>query len=104
MAKIIDISSKLSKDKPVIVIEGKSYEIDDSLLTVMKFEEISGNGGTTGMIEGMKVALGKGAEEIGIEKMRFQNVKVLFLAVVAAMQDISYEEAEARFQSFENAN
>ena len=101
MAKIINISDKLSFDKPSIQIGEKTYEVNDSLETVMKFEEVYGDGDTQGMLECLKVALGEAAfAEVQFEKMRFRNIQVWFIAINAAMQDATYEEVEARFQKF----
>ena len=101
MAKIINISDKLSLDKPSIQIGEKTYEVNDSLETVMKFEEIYGDGDTQSMIECLKVALGEAAcEELQFEKMRFKNLQVVFIAINAAMQDMDYEVVEARFHQF----
>lgn len=99
MAKIINISDKLSLEKPVIQVGEKQYVVDDSLATVLKFEEQSDVGDTQGMLESMKVALGEAAyEELSFETMSFKNIQVWFFAVMAAMQDVDYEELEARFR------
>lgn len=104
MAKIINISDKLSMDKPVIQVGEKTYTVNDSLETVMKFEESYGDGDTQSMLECMKVALGdKAYKEMKFEKMPFKNVQVWFFAVMAAMQDMTYEEVEARFHQFNEA-
>lgn len=98
MAKIINISDKLSLEKPVIQVGEKQYVVDDSLTTVMKFEEQYGGGDIQGMLECMATALGKAAcEEMSFETMSFKNIQVWFFAVMAAMQDVEYEEIEARF-------
>lgn len=102
MAKIINISDKLSLEKPVIQIGEKTYVVNDSLETVMKFEEQYGDGDIAGMLECMKTALGsKAYTEVKFEKMSFKNVQVWFFAVMAAMQDMTYEEVEARFHKFD---
>ena len=70
MAKIINISDKLSFDKPCIQVGEKSYPVNDSLETVMKFEEVYGDGDIKSMLECLKVALGQAAyEELDFEKM-----------------------------------
>lgn len=102
MAKIINISDKLSLEKPVIQVGDKSYVVNDSLETVMKFEEQYGDGDIQGMLECMKVALGnKAYTEMKFEKMSFKNIQVWFFAVMAAMQDVDYEDIEARFRKFD---
>lgn len=104
MAKIINISDKLSLEKPVIQVGDKTYTVNDSLETVMKFEEQYGDGDIHGMLECMKVAIGETAyEKMAFEKMSFKNIQVWFFAVMAAMQDMSYEDVEARFRQTQQA-
>lgn len=102
MAKIINISDKLSSEKPCIQVGDKLYTVNDSLETVMKFEEVySDSGDTQGMLECMKIALGEKAyKEMKLEKTSFKNIQVWFFAVMAAMQDMTYEEVESRFRQF----
>ena len=101
MAKIINISDKLSFGKPCIQVGDKTYTVNDSLETVMKFEEVLGDGDTASMVECLKVALGDEAcEELNFNKMSFHNLQVWFLAINAAMQDMTYEETENRFHKF----
>ena len=104
MAKIISISDKLSMEKPVIQVGDKSYVVNDSLETVLKFEELYGEGDIQGMLECMKIALGEKAyNELSLEKSSFRNIQVWFFAVMAAMQDLTYEEVEERFHKFNEA-
>lgn len=101
MAKIINISDRLSFEKPCIQVGDKTYTVNDSLETVMKFEEVYGDGDTNSMLECLKVALGEAAyEELNFGKMSFKNIQVWFLAINAAMQDMTYEETESRFHKF----
>lgn len=105
MAKIINISDKLSFEKPCIQVGEKTYTVNDSLETVMKFEEVYGDGDTQGMLECLKVALGEAtSEELNFAKMSFKNIQVWFLAINAAMQDLTYEETESRFHKFGENN
>lgn len=98
MSKIINITDKFNDEKPKIVIGEKSYEINDSMETVFKFEELA-SVGNSGVMTAMEMALGKKAcDEIGIRKMSVANFKILTTALLASMQGISYEEAAARFQ------
>lgn len=101
MAKIINISDKLSFDRPTIQVGEKTYAVNDSLETVMKFEEVYGDGDTQSMVECLRVALGQEAfDELEFVKMSFRNLKVWFLAINAAMQDMTYDEVESRFHKF----
>lgn len=98
MSKVINITDKLSSEKPSITIGDKSYEINDSMETVFKFEELASTG-NKGALDAIKMALGEKAyKELKVEKMSVANFKVLMIALLAAMQGLTYEEAEARFQ------
>jgi hypothetical protein len=101
MAKIINISDKLSLSKPCIQVGEKTYPVNDSLATVLKFEEVYGDGDIQSMLECLKIALGEEAyKEINPEETSFKNIQVWFLAINAAMQDVTYEEVESRFHKF----
>lgn len=103
MAKIINISDKLSTERPCIQVGDKTYQVNDSLETVLKFEEVYGDGDTQSMLECMKLAIGaKAYAEMKFEKMSFKNIQVWFMAIMAAMQDMTYEEVESRFRQFSN--
>lgn len=100
MSKVINITDKLSDEKPTIVIGDKSYEVNDALEVVFKFEEVAQNGARgQGATEAIKLALGdKASKELKIEKMSVGNFRVLMIALMAAMQGLTYEDAEARFR------
>jgi hypothetical protein len=99
MSKVINITDKLSKEKPSIQIGNKIYTVDDTITNVLKFEELANTGTSAAMVEAIALALGsKAAKELNVEKMSIQSFKVLATAVIAAMQDMEYEEAAARFQ------
>lgn len=104
MAKIINISEKLSLEKPCIKVGDKEYAVDDSLQTVLKFEEMydDSRNGTQDMLECMKLSIGEEAyNELEFEKMSFKNIQVWFIAIMAAMQDSTYEEVEERFHQLD---
>lgn len=104
MGKIINITDKLSNEKPTLTIGDKSYTINDSMDSVFKFEELASTG-NSGVMKAMEGCLGKKAmDEIGVKTMSVGNFKVLTIAVLAAMQGIEYEDAEARFLKQLNIN
>lgn len=99
MAKIINISDKLNMEKPSLQIGDKVYVVNDGLDAVMKFEELAGAKTATSMVEAISVALGKdAAEELQIAKYSVSNFRVLTVGILAAMQDIEYDEAIKKFQ------
>lgn len=98
MSKVINITDRLSDDKPTIKLGDKEYEVNDSMETVFKFEELASQG-NKGMLQAMQMALGdKAYKELKLEKMSVSNFKVMVTALMAAMQGSTYEEAEARFR------
>ncbi|MNW40122.1 hypothetical protein D3C74_172280 [compost metagenome] len=95
----INITDKFKTEQPSIQIGEKSYPVDNSVEAVLKFEELAEGGGTKALLSALETALGKEAyKEIGVSRLSVANLKVLTVAMMAAMQDISYEEAAARFQ------
>lgn len=99
MSKIIDITSKLSNEKITIKIGNKKYPINDGMEVVLKFEELVSAPTMDNMIKAVEISLGEEAvNEIDIKKMNIKNFKVLTTGILAAMQDMTYEEAVSRFQ------
>jgi hypothetical protein len=102
MAKIINITNKLSNEKALVVIGDEKYFVNDSMEAVLKFEELATDSSLPNLNKAIELALGKQAvKELEINKMSILNFKVITTAILAAMQDITYEEAEARFQGKE---
>ena len=97
---MIDISKKLSNDKPVIKIaEGKEYKINNSKNTMLLInQEMQNNKNELeAMDKAVKLALGQSAfEEIENMELSFADYKVLFIAGVS---DQSYEEVEKNFNT-----
>lgn len=100
MGKIINITDKLNNEKPVIQLGDKIYTVNDGMNVVFKFEELTVVGTKDSMLEAIKLTLGEEAvNELGIESMSINNFKVITIAILAAVQGIDYEVAEARFQN-----
>lgn len=99
MAKSINITSLLTNEQPTIQIGDDLYPIDNSVEAVMRFEELAGGGGTKALLTAIEGALGKEAyEKINVPKLALPNLKVLTTAIMASSQNMTYEDAAARFQ------
>ncbi len=99
MGKIVNITDKLNNEKPQIQVGEKVYEVDNSMATVLKFEELATVSTMESLTEAVEVALGKAAaKELKITAMSLGNFKVLVKGIMAAMQEIDYADADARFQ------
>lgn len=95
---VINISDKLSNEKPRLKIGEKEYEINNSMETMTKFEELMDNSTIANMEKAVAVSLGEeSAKELNIKQMSIDNFKVVTTAILAGIQGITYEEAEARF-------
>ncbi|MCX7924129.1 MAG: hypothetical protein N3B21_19290 [Clostridia bacterium] len=102
MAKIINISDKLNNEKSKIVVGTKEYAVNDGIATVTKFEEMAATNSVSKITEAIKLAIGdKAAKELKVDEMSVGNMKVLMIAIFAAMLDIEYDDAEARFRKAE---
>lgn len=100
---MIDISKKLTNDKPVIKIaEGKEYKINNSKNTMLLInQEMQNNKNELeAMDKAVKLALGESAfEEIESMELSFADYKVLFIGIMAGVSDQSYEEVEKSFNT-----
>lgn len=97
MGRVINITDKLSTEKPIIQIGEDSYPVNDSMEVVLKFQELTGD--ETSLKSAVELALGKtAAKKIKVEEMSVSNFKVLITAIMAAMQGMTFDEAASRFQ------
>ncbi|SHK37859.1 hypothetical protein SAMN02745248_02402 [Hathewaya proteolytica DSM 3090] len=100
---MIDITSKLTDTKPIIKIaEGKEYEIDNSKNTMLKVNQLfHGNVNDIEMMDNaIRMILGEKAfKEIEGMNLSLSDYKVIFTGMMAGVSDITYEEAERRFQN-----
>lgn len=99
MSKNIDITSRMTNEKPTITWGDKEYKVNNSTFALFKFQEMSGNMDKESIEKGIKISLGEEAlKDFNLEELSVPNLKVLMSAIAACMQDITLEEAEARFQ------
>lgn len=99
MAKIINITDKLVQERPIIQVGEDQFEVNNSMATVLAFEETANDESSSAMIEAVKIALGEDAViKLDILNMSMESYKALIIAIMASVQNLSYEEASARFQ------
>jgi len=108
MAKTIDISSKLTNERPKLKLaEDKVYEIDDRKNTVLvlnqKIAESDMNDPKK-LDEVLELLLGKKAiKEIGEMSLSFADYQTIFIAVMAGALGEDFETVNARFQAARKA-
>lgn len=103
MSKIIDISAKLTNERPKLKLaEDKIYEIDDRKNTVLKMDQEMKNADIDNVefIDTMiKLLLGeKAAKEIDAMELSITDYQAIMIAIMAAVTGEDYEVAEARFR------
>jgi hypothetical protein len=103
MSKIIDISAKLTNERPKLKLaEDKIYEIDDRKNTIIllnqKIQETDVND-VNAIDEMISVVLGeKAAKEIDEMNLPMAAYQSIMIAIMAAVTGEDYEVAEARFR------
>lgn len=98
----LDISSKLGHEKQEITIaEGKTYEVDCSAETMLKAQDIfKKDDSLEGLFTAIKSLLGAKAEkDIRAMKLTVNGLKTVIIAIMAQVNEVSYEEMEKRFQN-----
>lgn len=98
----IDISSKLSHEPQTITIaEGKTYEVDCGAETMLKAQDIfKKDDSLEGLFTAIKLLLGVKAEkDIRAMKLTVNGLKTVIIAIMAQVNEVSYEEMEKRFQN-----
>ncbi|BFH16502.1 hypothetical protein J6TS7_31070 [Paenibacillus dendritiformis] len=99
MAKTIDITSRLTNERPVLKLgEGKEYPIDNRKNTVLAIQAKMDAGDGSNMDEVLEMMLGKEAvKEINESDISFADYQVIFIAALAGAMNQDYEVIEARF-------
>lgn len=102
MSKIIDISAKLTNERPKLKLsEDKIYEIDDRKNTIIILNQKMGESDLNNLevIDDMiRITLGEAAlKEIDEMNLPFSAYQNILMAVMAAVSGESFEVVEARF-------
>lgn len=103
MAKIIDISAKLTNERPQLKLSAdKVYDIDDRKNTVILLNQKMKDSDTNdieAMDEMITIVLGdEAAKEINDMGLSISSYQTIMVAIMAAMTGEEYEKAEERFR------
>jgi len=104
MSKVIDISKKLTNERPQLKLaEDKIYDIDDRKNTVVLLnQKIQGmdSNNIEAIDEVIKMTLGEeAAKEIDAMGLSVKSYQAIMIAIIAAITGEDYEVAEARFRT-----
>lgn len=97
----LNITDRLGIEKQEITIaEGKTYTVNCGAKTMLKAQEIfKKNNSFDAMFEVIELLLGKKAKKDIYEMdMTVKQLQVVIIAIMAQVNEISYEEMEERFQ------
>lgn len=103
MSKVIDISAKLTNERPQLKLtDDKIYEIDDRKNTIILLNQKMQDSDVND-IESMdamiSIVLGKKAvKEINEMNLSLSSYQSIMIAIMAAIAGEDYEVAEARFR------
>lgn len=103
MSKVIDISGKLTNEKPKLKLgEGKEFEIDDRKNTILMMNQKLAESNLDDLQqidEVLEIVLGKEAvKEINKMNLSFSAYQTIFIATMAGAMGEDYDVVDARFQ------
>ena len=103
MSKTIDISAKLTNERPKLKLaKDKIYEIDDRKNTILKLNQKMQNSDINdieAIDEFIALVLGeKAAKEINDMNLSIVSYQSIMVAIMAAITGEEYEAAEKRFR------
>ena len=97
MKRILNIEDKILTEKPEIHIGDKVYIVDDRKRTVDEMMKVVDK--ENGEKKAVELTLGKeAAKEIEAMDLSMTGYNNLIIAIMAAVMDLSFEEAEERFR------
>lgn len=102
MAKHIDISAKITMEKPTVAFAGKTYEVNNGKNTMLLLQQyMNGEHDNLEAVDHtIKLLLGeKAAGEIDKLDLPMDALRTVYIAIMAAASGEDYEEAEARFRT-----
>lgn len=103
MAKKIDLTNKLSKEKPSITIGDLTLTVNDEKSNILVMNSLLQKGGMTEfemMDKSLELLLGKkGYQEVEKLKLGLSDYKTLYFAIMAVVNDEEIEDVEKRFQN-----
>lgn len=101
MSTLIDITNKIKNEEKFIKLYDKTYKVDDSKNTVLKVMSIlEKEGEAVAMDKAIELILGKEAKKyIDSLNLSVQDYQVPFIAVMACVNNVSYEAMEEQFRN-----
>ncbi len=102
MSRHIDLSNKLTNERPTVTIGGNTYEVNDEKSNVLMMNQKLKEGGSEAEIVDKVITLllgEKALKEIDAMGYGISQYMTIFYALIACVNDITIEEAQERFQN-----
>ena len=100
MGKVIDITSRIKDEPKFVRIGDKSYKVDDRKNTVLEVMQELDKGGANDVQNIDRILaklIGKDAVK-DFENYSLEDYRTVYIAVMAVIQGVSYEECEKSFR------
>ena len=103
MASVLNITDRLKNEQKKIQIGDELLTVNTAFDAMVEIEAIERTDASDAekMIKTLKILLGDDYKKLQVMKLDVQNMKVVFIAIMATVNACTYEEMEARFQSIE---
>lgn len=104
----LDLTNKLSNARPVLEIKGHAFEVDHTKNAMLAFDEKMDSLPKKGSVallyeEGVRHFLGEdAAETLNGMALSIHDWQTIFIGIMALVNEIDYDEAEARFLGSSN--
>lgn len=100
MGTVIDITNKLKNEEKFIKLFDKTFKVDDSKNTVLKVMNVlDTTEEANAMDKAIELILGKDAKKyIDSLNLSINDYQVPFIAVMACVNNVSYEAMEEQFR------
>jgi len=99
MNQVINLSDKLSQEKPKLELNGKEYIVNNSFIAVTKMEELLRDERMESAKLAVLTTMGESfLNDIDFDNMSVPNIKIIVIAITAAIQGVSYDDVAKRFQ------
>ena len=100
MSTLIDITNKIKNEEKFIKLFDKTFKVDDSKNTVLKVMSIIDNTAEgQAMDKAIEMIVGKDAKKyIDCLNLSINDYQVPFVAVMACVNNVSYEVMEEQFR------
>jgi hypothetical protein len=103
MASVLNITDRLKKEKKQIQIGDELFTVNTAFEAMVEIEAIERTeiSDTDKMLKTLQILLGDDYAKLKALQLDVQDMKTVFIALMASVQAVPYEEMAARFHTIE---